>query len=54
MVVVEDVLAVDDVAFGVPEPTMKFPIMESACGSQRNSYVPSACAGTEYVMDFGP
>ena len=53
MVVVEDGLVVDD-DFGPPEPTMKVPIMESACGSQRNSYVPSACAGTEYVIDFGP
>ncbi len=54
MVAVEDVLVVDEVAFGPPEPTMKVPIMESACGSQRNSYVPSAWAGTEYVIDFGP
>lgn len=54
MVVVEDVAVVDDVVVGPPEPTMKVPIMESACGSQRNSYVPSAWAGTEYVMVFGP
>ncbi len=40
MVVVEDVAVVDDVVVGPPEPTTKVPIMESACGSQRNSYVP--------------
>ena len=44
MVVVEDVVVLDDVVVGPPEPTMKVPIMESACGSQRNSYVPSAWA----------
>ena len=51
---VEDVVVLDDVAGGPPDPTMKVPIMVSACGSQRNSYVPSAWAGTEYVMLFGP
>jgi hypothetical protein len=52
VVVVDDVAVV--VVVGPPEPTMKVPIMVSACGSQRYSYVPSASAGTEYVMVFGP